>query len=145
MRTETTSVKSSMKIAQTPVLIASHGSTCLSVLERCRGDRDRYSLSNRLTISRPLKAARHLTIDQHSAVIRKQLDWIVEAADRICADAFEIEIAFDEGGECAGQQHDSPNCLVRVSRREALLTAGPMTVKSRPVVGDPGPNRGVAL
>ncbi len=69
MRTEATSVKSSMKIAQTPVLIASHGSTCLSVLERCRGDRD----------------------------------WVVEAADRIFADAFEIEIAFDEGVECAGQ------------------------------------------
>jgi hypothetical protein len=99
MGTETTSVKSSMKIAQTPVLIASHGSTCLSVLERCRGDRD----------------------------------WVVEAADRIFADAFEIEIAFDEGVECAGQQHHSPQLL------------GPMTAKSRAVVGDPGPNRGATL
>ena len=52
-------------------------------------------------------AARHLTIDRHSAVIRKQLDWVVEAADRIFADAFEIEIAFDEVGERAGQQHRS--------------------------------------
>src|SRR5579863_55670 len=44
----------------------------------------------------------------HSAVIRKQLDWVVEAADRIFADAFEIEIAFDEVGERAGQQHRFP-------------------------------------
>jgi hypothetical protein len=35
----------------------------------------------------------------HSAVIRKQLDGAVEAADRIFAAAFEIEIAFDEGGD----------------------------------------------
>ena len=56
-----------------------------------------------LTSSRPLGAARHLTIDRHSAVIGKQLDWVVEAADRIFADAFEIEIAFDEVGERAGQ------------------------------------------
>jgi hypothetical protein len=40
-------------------------------------------------------------------VIRKQLDWVVEAAHRIFADAFEIEIAFDEVGERAGQQHGS--------------------------------------
>ena len=41
-------------------------------------------------------------------MIRKQLDWVVEAAHRIFADAFEIEIAFDEVGERAGQQHGSP-------------------------------------
>ncbi len=35
----------------------------------------------------------------HSAVMRKQLDGAVEAADRIFAAAFEIEIAFDEGGD----------------------------------------------
>src|SRR5437870_2811375 len=44
----------------------------------------------------------------HSAVIRKQLDRVVEAAHRIFADALEIEIAFDEVGERAGQQHRSP-------------------------------------
>src|SRR5437773_9345732 len=49
-----------------------------------------------------------LRSDRHSAVIRKQLDWVVEAAHRIFADAFEIEIAFDEVGERAGQQHRSP-------------------------------------
>src|SRR6202040_121545 len=43
-----------------------------------------------------------------SAVIRKQLEWVVEAPHRIFADAFEIEIAFDEVGERAGQQHRSP-------------------------------------
>src|SRR5438309_6768257 len=46
--------------------------------------------------------------DRHSAVIRKQHDWVVEAAHRIFADAFEIEIAFDEVGERAGQQHRLP-------------------------------------
>jgi len=34
-------------------------------------------------------------------VIRKQLDRVVEAADRILANAFEIEIPFDEVGELA--------------------------------------------
>src|SRR4029077_1105121 len=43
-----------------------------------------------------------------SAAIRKQLDWVVEAAHRIFANAFEIEIAFDKVGERAGQQHRSP-------------------------------------
>jgi hypothetical protein len=62
-----------------------------------------FADGGRLTSSRPLGAARHLTIDRHSAVIGKQLDWVVEAADRIFADAFEIEIAFDEVGERAGQ------------------------------------------
>src|SRR5260370_3044873 len=52
-------------------------------------------------------AALHLATDRHSAVIRKQLDRAVEAAHRIFADAFEIEIAFDEVGERAGQQHGS--------------------------------------
>src|SRR3954469_19661053 len=33
---------------------------------------------------------------RHSAVIRKQLDRVVEAAHRVFADPFEIEIAFDE-------------------------------------------------
>ena len=47
-------------------------------------------------------------MDRHSAVIRKQLDWVAEAAHRIFADAFEVEIAFDEVGERAGQQHRSP-------------------------------------
>src|SRR5437016_13770592 len=45
--------------------------------------------------------------DRHSTVIRKQLDWVVEAAHRIFADAFEIEIAYDEVGERAGKQHRS--------------------------------------
>src|SRR3954471_14059948 len=48
-----------------------------------------------------------LPLDRHSAVIRKQLDWVVEATDRIFADAFEIEIALDEVGERAGQQNRS--------------------------------------
>ena len=46
-----------------------------------------------------------------SAVIRKQLDRVVEAADRMFADAFEIEIACDEVGERAGQQHRSAQLL----------------------------------
>src|SRR5258705_7156610 len=50
---------------------------------------------------------RQLAMDRHSAVIRKQLDWVVEAAHRVFADAFEIEIAFDEVSERAGQQHRS--------------------------------------
>jgi hypothetical protein len=50
----------------------------------------------------PMGAARHSTIDPHSAVIRKQLDRVVEAADRIFADTFEVELAFDEVGERAG-------------------------------------------
>jgi hypothetical protein len=44
-------------------------------------------------------------------VIRKQLDWLAEAAHRIFADAFEIEVAFHEVGECAGQQHRSAQLL----------------------------------
>jgi hypothetical protein len=63
-------------------------------------------------------------------VIRKQLDWVVEAAHRIFADAFEIEIAFDEVGEGAGQQQCSTQLFGEVSRRKAMLTAGPMTVMS---------------
>ena len=55
---------------------------------------------------------------------------VVEAADRIFADAFEIEIAFDEVSEARDSSTVFPNCLVRASRREAMLTAGPMTVKS---------------
>jgi hypothetical protein len=47
-------------------------------------------------------ADRHLTTARHSVVIGKQLDRVVEAADRIFADAFEIEIAFDKIGERAG-------------------------------------------
>ena len=47
------------------------------------------------------EAPRHPSVDQHSAVIRKQLDWVAEAAHRIFADAFEIEIAVDEIGERA--------------------------------------------
>ena len=54
------------------------------------------------------EAPRHPSVDQHSAVIRKQLDWVAEAAHRIFADAFEIEIAFDEVGERARQQHRFP-------------------------------------
>src|ERR1700680_22580 len=68
--------------AQT-ILTESRGSICLSVSGFVAGTR-------------------------HSAVIRKQLDWVAEAAHRIFADAFEIEIAFDEVGERAGQQHPSP-------------------------------------
>ncbi len=60
-----------------------------------------------------------------SAVIGKQLDRIVEAAHRMFADVLEIEIAFDEVGKGTGQQHRfPPNCLVRLSRREAMLTGG---------------------
>jgi AraC-like DNA-binding protein len=33
---------------------------------------------------------------------------LVEAAHRIFADPFEMEIAFDQVGECAGQQHRFP-------------------------------------
>ena len=62
-----------------------------------------------------LDAARQPTIDWHSAMVRKQLGRIAEAAHWIFADAFEIEIALDEVGEPAGQQHLSTNCLVRVS------------------------------
>jgi hypothetical protein len=40
-------------------------------------------------------------------VIREPLDGVVEAADRLFAEAFEIEIAFDEVGERAGQEHRS--------------------------------------
>ena len=40
-------------------------------------------------------------------MIRKQLDWVVEAAHGMFADVFEIEIAFDEVGEGTGQQHGS--------------------------------------
>ena len=42
---------------------------------------------------------------RHSAMVRKQLDRVAEAAHRIFADAFEIEIVLDEVGERAGQQH----------------------------------------
>jgi hypothetical protein len=40
-----------------------------------------------------------------SAVIRKQLDRIAEAAHRIFADPFEIELALHEVGKRTGQQH----------------------------------------
>jgi hypothetical protein len=78
---------------------------CSYVQLRRRQSAGRYCRSKNAV---GLGAARHLTIDRHSAVIRKQLDWVVEAADRVFADAFEIEIAFDEVGERAGQQHRSP-------------------------------------
>src|SRR4051812_13237479 len=52
-----------------------------------------------------------VAIARRSAVIRKDLDRIVEAADRIFADAFESEIAFDGVGERAGQQHRSAQLL----------------------------------
>src|SRR6478736_10214044 len=55
--------------------------------------------------------ARHLAMARQSAVIREQLDRVVEAAHRIFADAFEIEIALDEVGERAGQQHRFPQLL----------------------------------
>jgi hypothetical protein len=32
--------------------------------------------------------------------LREHLDWVAEAADRIFAEAFEIEIALDKVGEC---------------------------------------------
>src|SRR5215831_13029406 len=41
-------------------------------------------------------------------MVRKQFDRVAEAAHRIFANAFEIEIAFDEVGERAGQQDPSP-------------------------------------
>src|SRR5262249_40030833 len=72
------------------------------------GGADHIADSGRLTSSRPWRAARHLTIDRHSAVIRKQLDRVVQAAHRIFADAFQIEIALDEVRERTGQQHRSP-------------------------------------
>jgi hypothetical protein len=43
--------------------------------------------------------------------LRKQLDWVVEAAHRMFADAFEIEFAFDKVGERAGRQHRPPRLL----------------------------------
>jgi len=55
--------------------------------------------------------SRYLAINRHSAVIRKQLDRIVEAAHRMFADAFEVEIVFDEIGERARQQHRSVQLL----------------------------------
>src|SRR6202035_41179 len=63
------------------------------------------SCGGRLMRSRRLGPALHLAIDRHSAVIGKQLDRIVEAAHRIFADTLQTEIAFDEIGERAGQQH----------------------------------------
>jgi len=42
---------------------------------------------------------------RHSAVIRKQLDWVVEATHRIFADTLKIEFAFDEIGKRMGQKH----------------------------------------
>jgi hypothetical protein len=57
-------------------------------------------LGTRFSIHIP-EAPRHPAIGRHSAVIRKQLDWVAEAAHRIFADAFEIKIAFDEVGEGA--------------------------------------------
>ena len=38
-------------------------------------------------------------------MIRKQLDWVAEASHRVFADTFEIEVALNEVGERAGQQH----------------------------------------
>src|SRR5262245_2103916 len=46
-----------------------------------------------------------------SAVIRKQFDRVAEASHRMFADTFELEIALDEIGECAGQQHLSAQLL----------------------------------
>jgi len=53
----------------------------------------------------PLQAARQPAMDRRSAVIRKQLDRVAEAAHRIFADAFEVEITLYEVGEGPGQQH----------------------------------------
>ena len=44
-------------------------------------------------------------------MIRKQLDWVAEASHRVFADTFEIEIALNEVGERAGQQHRFPQLL----------------------------------
>src|SRR3954467_5176711 len=52
------------------------------------------------------------TTDRRSAAIRKQLDRVAETAHRIVAEAFEIEIVFDEVGEPARQQHRSAQLLV---------------------------------
>ncbi len=46
--------------------------------------------------------------DQHSAAIRKQLDWVVEATHRMFTDVIKIELAFDEVGGRAGQRHLKP-------------------------------------
>src|SRR5260370_3176318 len=113
MRTRTTSVKRSVKIAHTPVLTESGGSTCLSESELLlRGlattKTDIRAHSGRLTSSRPLGAARQPARDRHSPAIRKPLDWGVEAADRIFADAVAVEIAFDVSDEPAAQQHRYP-------------------------------------
>ena len=67
--------------------------------------------------------------------MRKQLDWVVEAEHRIFADAFEIEIAFDEVSERAGQQHRSAQLFGEGFETRSMLTAGPMTVKSSRVRG----------
>src|SRR5258708_12843884 len=113
MRTTTRSVKRSVKIAHTPVLTESGGSTCLSKSELLlRGlatpETDIRAHSGRLTSSRPLGAARQPARDRHSPAIRKQLDWVVESADRIFAAAFEIEIAFAEVADRAPHHHPSP-------------------------------------
>jgi len=44
-------------------------------------------------------------------MIRQHLDWVAEASYWIFADAFEIEIAVDEVGERAGQQHVFTQCF----------------------------------
>src|SRR5258708_18925160 len=86
MRTTTTSVKRSVKIAHTPVLTESGGSTCLSESELLlRGlattETDIRAHSGRFTSSRPLAAARQPPTHRHSAAIPKPLDWFVEASD----------------------------------------------------------------
>src|SRR6185503_11035358 len=81
---------------------------CGPVTERLSSSGSESRSGVKSTITCPLGGALHLATDRHSAVIRKQLDWVVEAAHRIFTDAFEIEIAFDALGERAGQQHRSP-------------------------------------
>ena len=59
----------------------------------------------------PSEAARHLAVNRHSAVIRKQLDRVVEAAHRIFADAFEIELVLDEVAERAAARSIERLCI----------------------------------
>src|ERR1700754_407119 len=81
---------------------------CGPVTERLSSSGQRKQERRKIADYWPLGSGSSPATDRHSAVIRKQLDWVVEAAHRIFTDAFEIEIAFDALGERAGQQHRSP-------------------------------------
>ena len=81
--------------------------------------------------------ARKSAIDRHSAMVRKQLDRVAEAAHRIFADAFEIEIAFDEVGERAGQQHRSPQLFGEGFETRSHVDRGTDDGEVEPGVLDP--------